>query len=74
LLIPGAELRELRLDQLDADLISMEEWSPSAKLATVVIQFFSESAQEKGRRRWRLSPSCEKRMMCSCSLLERLPE
>ena len=38
-LIPGAELRELRQDQLDADLISMEEWSPNAKLAPVVIQF-----------------------------------
>jgi pimeloyl-ACP methyl ester carboxylesterase len=38
-LIPGAELCELRQDQLDADLISMEEWSPNAKLAPVVIQF-----------------------------------
>jgi pimeloyl-ACP methyl ester carboxylesterase len=37
--ISGAELRELRQDQLDADLISMEEWSPNAKLAPVVIQF-----------------------------------
>lgn len=38
-LIPGAELRELRQDQLDADLISMEEWSPNEKLAPVVVAF-----------------------------------
>lgn len=38
-LIPGAELRELRTDQLDVDLISMEEWAPNGVLAPVVIDY-----------------------------------
>jgi pimeloyl-ACP methyl ester carboxylesterase len=38
-LIPGAELHELRKDQIDVDLLSMEEWVPNEKLAPVVEQF-----------------------------------
>jgi pimeloyl-ACP methyl ester carboxylesterase len=38
-LIPGAELHELRKDQLDADLISMHEWVPNERLAPVVTGF-----------------------------------
>lgn len=38
-LIPGAELRELRTDQLDVDLISMEEWAPNDVLAPVVVDY-----------------------------------
>lgn len=38
-LIPGAELCELRTDQLDVDLISMEEWAPNVVLALVVIDY-----------------------------------
>ena len=40
-LIPGAELHELRKDQLDADLIPMDDWVPNATLAPVVIDFFN---------------------------------
>jgi len=39
-LIPGADLRELRQDQLDVDLISMEEWAPNEILAPVVVDYF----------------------------------
>jgi pimeloyl-ACP methyl ester carboxylesterase len=43
-LIPGAELHELRKDQLEADLIPMDEWVPNAKLAPVVVGFFERAA------------------------------
>ncbi len=39
-LIPGAELHQLRTDQLDVDLIPMSEWVPDSKLAPVVTGFF----------------------------------
>jgi pimeloyl-ACP methyl ester carboxylesterase len=39
-LIPGAELRELRTDQLDADIIPMSEWVSDEALAPEVISFF----------------------------------
>jgi hypothetical protein len=39
-LIPGAELHELRTDQLDVDLIRMSEWVPDEMLIPVVIAFF----------------------------------
>ena len=38
-LIPGAELHELRKDQLDADLIPLNEWAPDAKIAPVLCDF-----------------------------------
>jgi pimeloyl-ACP methyl ester carboxylesterase len=38
-LIPGAELHELRTDQLDADLISLGEWASDDRLAPVVTGF-----------------------------------
>jgi pimeloyl-ACP methyl ester carboxylesterase len=38
-LIPGAELHELRKDQLDADLIPMGDWVSNEKLAPVVVGF-----------------------------------
>ncbi len=43
-LIPGAELHELRRDQLEADLIPMAEWVSDAKLAPVVVGFFERVA------------------------------
>jgi pimeloyl-ACP methyl ester carboxylesterase len=46
-LIPDAELHELRQDQLDADLISMEEWSPNEKLASVVVGFLRRASARK---------------------------
>lgn len=46
-LIPGAELHELRKDQLDADLISMEEWVPNERLAAVVIDFLKRASVEQ---------------------------
>lgn len=42
-LIPRAELHELRTDQLDADLITMDEWVPNDRLAPVVIGFISHA-------------------------------
>lgn len=38
-LIAGAELHELRNDQLDADLISLNEWSSDAAIARAVVDF-----------------------------------
>ena len=38
-LIPGAELHELRSDQLEVDLISLNEWSPDAAIATAIVTF-----------------------------------
>jgi len=46
-LIPGAELHQLRKDQLDADLISMEEWVPTDRLAPVVIDFLKRVGVEQ---------------------------
>ena len=43
-LIPGAELHELRNDQLDADLIPMAEWASDEKLAPVVVGFLRRVA------------------------------
>jgi pimeloyl-ACP methyl ester carboxylesterase len=43
-LIPGAELHELRTDQLDVDLIPMSEWVPDERLAPVVTGFFRRAA------------------------------
>ena len=47
-LIPGAELHELRKDQLDADLIPMSEWVPNDKLAPVVTGFLNRVATSPG--------------------------
>lgn len=38
-LIAGVELHELRNDQLDADLISLNEWSSDAAIAGAVVDF-----------------------------------
>jgi pimeloyl-ACP methyl ester carboxylesterase len=38
-LIPGAELHELRQDQLEVDLIPMDEWVSNEKLAPIVVAF-----------------------------------
>ena len=46
-LIPGAELHELRTDQLDADLISMDEWVPNEKLAPVVVGFLRRATSKR---------------------------
>jgi hypothetical protein len=46
-LIPGAELHELRTDQLDADLISMDEWVPNEKLAPVVVGFLRRPTSKR---------------------------
>jgi pimeloyl-ACP methyl ester carboxylesterase len=43
-LIPGAELHELRTDQLDVDLIPISEWVPDEKLAPVVTGFLRRVA------------------------------
>jgi pimeloyl-ACP methyl ester carboxylesterase len=43
-LIPGAELHELRTDQLDVDLIPMSEWVPDEMLAPVVTGFFQRAS------------------------------
>jgi pimeloyl-ACP methyl ester carboxylesterase len=43
-LIPGAELHELRTDQLDVDLIPMSEWVPDKTLAPVVTGFFHRAS------------------------------
>jgi pimeloyl-ACP methyl ester carboxylesterase len=43
-LIPGAELHELRKDQLDVDLIPMNEWVPDEILAPVVTDFFQRAS------------------------------
>jgi hypothetical protein len=45
-LIPGAELHELRIDQLDADLISMDEWVPNDRLAPVVVGFLRRATSK----------------------------
>jgi pimeloyl-ACP methyl ester carboxylesterase len=45
-LIPGAELHELRADQLDADLISMDEWVPNDRLAPVVVGFLRRATSK----------------------------
>ncbi len=45
-LIPGAELHELRTDQLDVDLIPMSEWVPDEMLAPVVTRFFQRAVGE----------------------------
>jgi pimeloyl-ACP methyl ester carboxylesterase len=42
-LIPGAELHELRKDQLDVDLIPMSEWVPEEILVPVVTGFFQRA-------------------------------
>jgi pimeloyl-ACP methyl ester carboxylesterase len=42
-LIPGAELHELRKDQLDVDLIPMSEWVPDEILVPVVTGFFQRA-------------------------------
>lgn len=46
-LIPGAELHQLRTDQLDADLISMDEWLPKEKLAPVVVGFLRRATSKR---------------------------
>jgi pimeloyl-ACP methyl ester carboxylesterase len=46
-LIPGAELHELRTDQLDADLISMDQWAPNEKLAPVVVDFLRRASSKR---------------------------
>jgi pimeloyl-ACP methyl ester carboxylesterase len=38
-LIPGAELREVRKDQLDIDLLPLSEWFPEHELAQVIVDF-----------------------------------
>ena len=38
-MIPGAELHELRTDQLSADLISLNEWACDATIAPVIVDF-----------------------------------
>jgi pimeloyl-ACP methyl ester carboxylesterase len=43
-LIPGAELHELRKDQLDVDLIPMSEWVPDEMLAPVVTGFLHRAS------------------------------
>jgi pimeloyl-ACP methyl ester carboxylesterase len=43
-LIPGAELHQLRTDQLDVDLIPMSEWVPDKVLAPVVTGFFHRAS------------------------------
>jgi pimeloyl-ACP methyl ester carboxylesterase len=43
-LIPGAELHELRKDQLEADLIPMDEWVANDRLAPVIIGFLNRAA------------------------------
>lgn len=43
-LIPGAELHQLRTDQLDVDLIPMNEWAPDKILAPVVTGFFHRAS------------------------------
>jgi pimeloyl-ACP methyl ester carboxylesterase len=48
-LIPGAELHEMRKDQLEADLIPMEEWVPNQKLAPVVLGFLKRAAATEAR-------------------------
>jgi pimeloyl-ACP methyl ester carboxylesterase len=45
-LIPGAELHELRKDQLEADLIPMDEWVSNEKLAPVVVGFLRRVGSE----------------------------
>jgi pimeloyl-ACP methyl ester carboxylesterase len=45
-LIPGAELHELRKDQLEADLIPMDEWVSYEKLAPVVVGFLRRVGSE----------------------------
>lgn len=47
-MIPGAELHELRTDQLDVDLIPMHEWVPDEILAPVAVDFFRRAAQARG--------------------------
>lgn len=42
-----AELHELRTDQLDADLISMDEWVPNEKLAPVVVGFLRRATSKR---------------------------
>lgn len=46
-LIPGAELHELRKDQLDVDLIAMDEWVPNDRLAPVVVEFRRRASAEQ---------------------------
>jgi hypothetical protein len=46
-LIPGAELHQLRTDQLDADLISMDEWVPNEKLAPFVVDFLWRASSKR---------------------------
>jgi hypothetical protein len=43
-LIPGAELHQLRTDQLDVDLIPMAEWVPDKVLAPIVSGFFHRAS------------------------------
>jgi len=43
-LIPGAELHELRTDQLEADLIPLSEWASDDRLAPPVIDFLRRVA------------------------------
>jgi pimeloyl-ACP methyl ester carboxylesterase len=38
-LIPGAELKELRTDQLDDDLISFVEWAAEGEIAKAIVEF-----------------------------------
>ena len=38
-LIPGAELHELRTDQLSADLIPLNEWAPDTTIAAIIVDF-----------------------------------
>jgi pimeloyl-ACP methyl ester carboxylesterase len=45
-LIPGAQLHELRKDQLEADLIPMDEWVSNEKLAPVVVGFLRRVGSE----------------------------
>ncbi|MBN9008125.1 MAG: alpha/beta hydrolase [Rhizobiales bacterium] len=46
-LIPRAKLHQIRKDQLDADLISMEEWVPNDRLAPVVVDFLKRVGVEQ---------------------------
>ena len=48
-LIPGAELHELRTDQLQADLISLNEWAPDAQIAEIIVDFARRVTHEKAR-------------------------
>ena len=47
-LIPDAELKQLRTDQLDADLIPIDEWVPNDRLAPEVIDFLNRATAERG--------------------------